>query len=171
MTTPTTRHPDDVRKWAFLAAAPHADVRHPQIRRKAEQLWEVADQNPERFVHLAHTLARDCIRYERDTARVGEEDVAGFTREPSPNDAVDALNRGVDDCDAKARLFVALCLAVRLRAKMEPLWNRAGRLQHVYASVMLDGKQQPVELTLRRARVGDDPYSVPFEKGTKKWLR
>jgi transglutaminase-like putative cysteine protease len=163
--------PAELQKWRFLVASPVLDSRHPRIRSIAWMLWECSGGRPRAFAELAHCVARDCVTYQRDTARVGEEDIAGYTRTPTRNDAVDALQRGADDCDAKARLFVALCLARGLRARMMPMGNRAGMLQHVYAAVEVDGKWLPVETTLRRARIGDEPRSVPFEKGKKEWLR
>lgn len=168
---PITLQPAELQKWRFLVAAPILDSRHPRIRAMAGMLWECACGRVRAFAELAHCLARDCVTYTRDTARVGEEDIAGYTRTPSKNDAVDALVRGTDDCDAKARLFVAICLARNVPARMEPLVNRAGMLQHVYAAVRLDGEWLPVETTLRRARIGDAPRSVPFETGTREWLR
>jgi len=165
------RQPEELRKWAYLLAAPHADVRSPELRRRARALAIAAGDRPHIYVALAAALARDGIRFVRDRDRTGAEDIAGYTREPGPSDAVDALVRGEDDCDAKARLFVALCLAMGIRARMAPIWTDDGRLQHVYAEVRLDGAWQPVELTLARARVGDDPFGVPFEKGTTSWKR
>lgn len=163
--------PGELAKWRFLAAAPYLDARTPQIRKLAANLWECAQRDPERFAHLAQCVARDNIKFVRDTARVGEEDIAGYTRVPGRLDAVDALVRGADDCDAKARLFVALCLCAGVPARMEKMETGAGMLQHVYGSVRLGDVWCPVELTLQRARVGDDPYSVPVERATGKWLR
>lgn len=158
---------DDRKKWEFLARAPERDARDPELVRIARFLWFAALGKPWPFAHLCAALARDGIRYERDVARTGGEDIAGFTR--GYRSPLEALRRGVDDCDAKARLFVALCRACRLRARMVPLW-RGDELQHVSAEVFLDGEWQPVELTLARARVGDAPRDVPTEKdGT--WLR
>lgn len=160
----------DRAKWDFLQRAPAADARDPELARLAGALAAVsarARQPARAFAHLAACVARDCIRYERDTARTGGEDIAGLTRPPAP--ALEAFRRGVDDCDAKARLFCALCLAAGTRARMVPLW-RGDELQHVSAEVLLDGQWEPVELTLARARVGDRPKDVPRE-GDGQWLR
>ncbi len=163
--------PDEMAKWRFLAASPYLDVQEPRLRKLAANLWECAQRDPERFANLAQCVARDNIHFIRDTARVGGEDIAGYTRTPGRFDAVEALIRGEDDCDAKARIFVALCLAQGVPAKMMPLQNGAGMLQHVFAAVRLGEPWLPVELTLRRARVGDDPYAVPVERTTGQWLR
>lgn len=171
MTDAQPLQPAEDAKWRFLQAAPMLDSRHRGIRCMARLMRELACGNERRFAELAHTISKDWVRYQRDTDRVGSEDIAGYTRTPQVNDPIDALNRGVDDCDAKARLFVALCLAGGLQARMEKLANRAGMLQHVYASVFLDGSWLPVETTLRRAVIGDEPRSVPFERDSKEWLR
>lgn len=159
----------ELNKWRFLYAAPHLDARNRHIVGLAKILWEAAQRRPERFVNLAHCVARDNIAFVRDTSRVGGEDIAGYTRLPSRDDAVEALLRGADDCDAKSRIFVALCLAAKIPAKMMPL-ERGDMLQHVYGAVCLGEEWLPVETTLRRARVGDDPYEVPKEL-SGEWLR
>lgn len=133
-------------------------------------MWEAALRRPLCFFKLAHALARDCIRYESDIKQFGHEDIAGVTRAPEPNDAVDALIRGSDDCDAKARLFVALCLAKGFSAKLDPKWEN-GELKHVSAQVEYNGSWIPVETILTRARLGDRANDVPVEKKTGKWLK
>lgn len=169
MVDPMARLPEEQTKWEFLQKAPFADARNPEIRARAEALWRAAGGNVVVFAQLAHALARDGVRYATDTARVGTEDIAGFTREPTPSDAVDALHRGRDDCDAKARLFVALCLAQGVPAEMVDYWkptnwaNGASRLAHVAAKVRLGERWYPVELTLARARLGERGEQVPKE--------
>jgi len=135
----------DSDKWEYLKHAPARDMHHTEIRRLASVLRCAAGDDV-RFAALAHTVARDWIRYQTDTARVGREDLGH---------PVTALVRGVDDCDAKARLFVALCLAAGLTAEMRDRW-RGDELAHVYAAVKLEGKWHTVELTLTRARIGDE---------------
>lgn len=157
----------DRAKWEFLERAPARDARDPKLKRIAEFLWHAAEGRRLHFVKLCAALARDCIRYQIDTERTGGEDIAGFTR--SYRSPLEALRRGVDDCDAKARLFCALCLACRVPARMVPLWNGA-ELQHVSAECQPGAEWLPVELTLARARVGEQPGDVPTERnGT--WLR
>ena len=83
--------------------------------------------------------------------------------------------RGLDDCDAKARIFVALCLARRMHAEMVPRW-KGGKLVHVYGRVFVHGPGESAprwyyaETILRRARLGDIAESVPKEIETGKWL-
>lgn len=159
---------NDQRKWAALQRATWLDAQDPELRRFAAELVTVARRaaDPERaFAQLAHAVARDWIPYETDTARVGGEDMAGVTR---PREPALAVLRRRDDCDSKARLFVALCLAAGLRASLVPLW-RGPALAHVSAEVWLNGKPTAVETILARARLGDRGESVPFEKTSNRW--
>lgn len=160
----------DREKWAFLERAPAHDARDPGLQDVARSLWRVAlcvGPSPhEPFARLAHAVARDCVRYETDTKRTGGEDIAGFTRRQGH--ALEALERGTDDCDAKARLFVALCLAAGLRARMVPRWE-GETLRHVSAAVTINGRELAVETILARARLGETAEQVPTEKGTHRW--
>lgn len=158
-------------KWAFLRDAPANDARNPTLRMIAHHLFVAALENPWRFATLAQSVARDWIKQVTDTERVGREDIAGLTRIPKPDDAIDALRRGRDDCDAKARLFVALCLAVGVPARMRDWWSKgdAPDLTHVSAEVFLGKKWRPVELTLSRARLDELGTNVPGEKKDGKW--
>lgn len=170
----------DLDKWQFLTTAPELDAKHPKIREICQHLWTAANGNHKRYLQLAFTVARDWVRQLPDTDRLGNEDIAGFTREPNPNDPIDALRRGYDDCDAKARLFVALALAAGITARMVPYWKRDNgrldpwgapteRLAHVAAEVRLNEAWWPVETTLARARLGELGEFVPKER-TGKWL-
>lgn len=163
----------DREKWDFLERAPERDALDGDLRTLVHHLTEAAfiaapcsaERRKRIFAALAHALARDAITYRTDTARIGGEDIAGFTRKPRFGDALEALRRGLDDCDAKARLFVALCRAAGLPARMRPIWDGDGeRLRHVFGEVTLEGKPYAVETILARARLGDEPYSVPTEK-------
>lgn len=158
-------------KWNFLRDAPARDAQHPEIRRVAKHLFEAARRNPWRFATLAQSVARDWIKQTPDTQRVGHEDIAGLTRRPTPDDAIDALKRGADDCDAKARLFAALCLAAGIPAEVVGWWTKTEPrdLSHLSARVYLSGKWRPVELTLSRARLDELGTDVPFEKGQEDW--
>lgn len=172
-----SRLPAEERKWEFLQRAPERDARNPGLRQVARHLLVAAGGRHRHrvFAHLAHALCRDGIRYRSDTARTGAEDIAGLTRDPQQGDALDAWHRGEDDCDGKARLFCALCLAVGLQARMVDHWkptaheDGAERLAHVSAEVSLDGRWLPVELTLARARLGERGEEVPKERNGQ-WL-
>lgn len=163
------RLPEEERKWEFLRRAPFRDAIHPEIQARSAALMRAAGSNKIVFAQLAQALARDGVRYATDTARVGAEDIAGFTREPTDDDAVEALRRGADDCDAKARLFCALCIAQGVPAAMADHWKPthwaqgAERLAHVSANVQIGESWYPVELTLSRARLGERGEQVPKE--------
>lgn len=165
---PTNPDPGERAKWEFLLAVPERDARDYRVQAVARYLLGAAYNNVRTFLHLAHALARDGIRYERDIARVGSEDIAGLTRPPEPRDPIDALVRGRDDCDAKARLFVALCIAAGRPARMVGWWRETGHgtqmLAHVSAEAFLDRGWMPVELTLARARLGETGAQVPKER-------
>src|SRR5580765_6169535 len=114
--------PDD-EKWERLERIPAQDAKNLKLRHMAGLIWELAGERPIRFFKLALAVARDGIEYESDIKQFGHEDIAGITRKPDPDDALDAYVRGSDDCDAKARLFVALCLAAGFNARLWPLWK------------------------------------------------
>ncbi len=169
---------NDEQKWEYLRGIPMLDAEHQEIRTLAQQLRAASNMQPRRLAQLIMTVARDWIRQTNDVALRGGEDIAGLTRLPSGDDAIDALKRGEDDCDAKARLFVALCIASGLLARMVSRWKvypatertpRGRTLTHVSAEVFLDGKWEPVELTLSRARLGEMGENVPKETKDNKW--
>lgn len=166
-------------KFRALQAQARKDATAPQLRHIADSLAACSFRRPELYAQLAFALAGRGIAYQLDTHRVGREDIAGVTRAPTDGDALDALERGVDDCDAKARLFVALCLARGLRAELVPVWRAASgalvfeplprapgdELAHAYGAVWLGGRWLWAETTLVRACLGEDPRSVPKEPG------
>lgn len=174
--------PEEQRKWEFLRDVPLRDATSTEtfgneaLRQIAGHLSAVASLSPWPqwcFSNLALALARDCITYQVDSDRVGREQIDGYT-DPyiSP---LEPFTRGVDDCDAKARIFVALCLAVQLHAEMVPR-KKGTKLAHVYARVFCQGPDEKAprwylaETILRRARLGDIAESVPKELETGKWL-
>lgn len=167
-----------VAKFEALKRLALRDSTAPQIRFVADRLAECSMRRQETYVQLAFALAGRCIAYQLDSERVGQEDIAGFTRSSRPGDALEALERGRDDCDAKARFFVALCLARGIRAQLMPAWRcRDGRLSfalapempadelaHVYGAVWVNGIWHWAETTLARACLGDHPLSIPKER-------
>lgn len=152
----------DVQKWELLQEVCIADSKNPKIIRMSELLWELSQSQPVRFFKLALATARDGIEYESDVKQFGHEDIAGVTRPPVLDDAIDAYTRGHDDCDAKARLFVALCLAAGFHARLWPLWKH-GVLQHVAAEVEYGHKWLHAETILARAQLGEMHTHVPKE--------
>ena len=153
---------NDHEKWTLLQEVCITDSKNPDIIRMSEMLWELSRSQPIRFFRLALATARDGIEYESDIKQFGHEDIAGVTRPPNPDDAIEAYKRGHDDCDAKARLFVALCLAAGFKARLWPLWKH-GALQHVAAEVQFQGRWLHAETILSRARLGEMHTEVPKE--------
>ncbi len=75
-----------------------------------------------------------CIRYERDPAWF---DAQGTRHGIELLDsAAVGLHRGYGDCDLKARLFVALCLACGVTADIEPVFTGEAGFPHVRARVL-----------------------------------
>ena len=75
-----------------------------------------------------------CIRYERDPAWF---DAQGTRHGIELLDsAAVGLHRGYGDCDLKARLFVALCLACGVAADIEPVFTGENGFPHVRARVL-----------------------------------
>ena len=162
-------------KWEFLRTVPRRDAMTREILGLAVILRQLVSSTrwPDWcFVKMAMALARDCIQYQLDSDRVGREQIDGFTDPQGPADL--PLTRGYDDCDAKARLFVALCLAGGITAEMVPRW-KGERLAHVYARAFVTGPSDSVarwyfaETILSRARLGDIAEAVPKELETGKW--
>lgn len=158
----------DREKWELLQEVCISDSKNPKIIRMAKLIWELSQSEPMRFFRLTLAVARDGVKFESDIKQFGGEHIAGITRPPQPDDAVDAYTRGYDDCDAKARLFVAICLAAGFQARLWPLW-RDGILQHVAAEVHWQKKWLHAETIVARARLGELHLEVPKEPNGK-WL-
>ena len=167
--------PADEMKWKYLQSVPAIDATKAEIQELAAVLDSIAKRSHWRdwvFAQLALALVRDCILYQLDTDRVGREQIDGLT---DPRERADLpFVRGVDDCDGKARMFCALCLAGGVRAEMVAGW-KDDRLGHVYARAWLAGPHTGprwwyAETILRRARLGEQSPKVPKEIETGKWL-
>jgi len=159
--------PKELKKWRVLQDAQEHDLKTPLMQRLGHFLALLCNGNERRIAELALCMANQCIAYESDIRRVGHEDF------DKPDNV---WRRGVDDCDGKARLFVALCRAADVRAELVPGWKPDELnpnelwLSHVSAKVRTGGIWLPVELTLKRAQLGEVGQQVPKE-GDGKWLR
>jgi hypothetical protein len=158
-------------KLQWLRNAAIKDSQNNGIQSIAENLWAAALGRPMVYMNLVHALSKFGIHYQTDTERVGHEDIAGLTRPWENNTPMEAYERGLDDCDAKARFFVALALAKGLQADIMP-WSRPGSdmLDHVYPAFRIGGKWLAGETTVARAVLGDAPENVPKE-ANGRWLR
>jgi hypothetical protein len=162
-------------KWQRLQQLPVLDAQNPALIEVARNLYQVARLSPWpswAFACLALSVSRDLIVYQRDLDRVGREQIDGIT-DPY-TDPLLPLKRGYDDCDAKARMFVALNLAIGQRAELWPR-EKEKKLAHVYARVFVLGPQSQraewvfAETILRRARLGEAAEQVPKET-SGQWL-
>lgn len=158
----TQRVISDVEKWNLLQEACIVDSKSSKIIKMAKMIWGLAQSRPIRFFKLVLAVARDGIEYESDIKQFGHEDIASVTRFPNSGDAIEAYERGHDDCDAKGRLFVAICLAAGFNARLWPLWKH-GQLKHVAAEVEFEGRWLHAETILSRARLGEMHTDVPKE--------
>ena len=153
-------------KWAFLNDSLDADANDETIRRIARALVELAGGRPLWIAKLAMAVARDGVEYLTDHDRAG-----GQAFDP----AADTWSRGIDACHGKARLFVALCRAAGLPARLEPVWAKsddpaAPALVHVFGAVNLSGAWIPAEVTASRARLGEKLANIPKE-ANGKWAK
>jgi hypothetical protein len=80
-----------------------------------------------------------CIRYERDPAWFDAEGTRhGIELLDS---AAVGLHRAYGDCDLKARIFVALCLACGVTADIEPVFTGKNGFPHVRARVRAESSE------------------------------
>lgn len=165
----TIRFNGPAEKAAWLDAAASLDARLPIVRQIAGTIAAARSPNDlEGLAHDLHTFVRDRIHYVRDGV---DEEFA---------DAATVLARGWDDCDGKARTFVAMVRAVGapdgLRARIRPVFNAhpvdpKGEFVHVQAEVSWPGStKSPLadghgwllsELILKDCPLGADPNDLP----------
>lgn len=116
---------DDHAKAAWLIRAAERDACCPSVVSAALAFCGLA---PEVRAAAIQAWARDSIRYVRDP--YWQEEFA---------DSETVLRRGWDDCDGKARVFVAVCLAACLDARIFPVFDAGGSFVHVQALVRWPG--------------------------------
>jgi hypothetical protein len=118
-------------KARYMADAARHDAHDPVI-----QAWALAFgalPRPERERAILRFCQR-CFRYERDPAwydREGNRHGIELLDSSSVG-----FQRGYGDCDLKARIFVALCLAAQVPAEIEPVFRGANGFPHVRARVL-----------------------------------
>lgn len=146
------RFSDDAAKARWLAAAARLDAADPRIVELAHAIAPRELSRPEAAERL-FAWVRDRIAYRPDRAPDGE-------RREVLADAWTVAARRWDDCDGKARLFVALALARGLPAEIVPVWRR-GEFAHVAARVDRGTGWESADPTMRRAWIGALPEDVP----------
>ena len=138
----------------------YLDARLPAVRELAARFAKARDPNDkEGLARDFQTFVRDAITYVPDPSY---EEIA---------DSQTILERGYGDCDDKCRLFVSLCRAVSLEARIRPVVDSDGFFYHVQSEVTWPGADrhpfaQPrgwllVELILRGCELGQSPATVP----------
>jgi transglutaminase-like putative cysteine protease len=112
-------------KAAYMQEGAVRDAKNPRVLAVARRFLALA--SPWARARAILLFCQVCIEYVPDP---GEEVLEG-----SPV----VLERGFGDCDAKARLFVALALGAGLEAEHEPIF-RGDSFPHVRARVLLGGR-------------------------------
>lgn len=154
------RFANDREKLAFMRQGAERDAVQTPVVELATRLvrgfpaddWAKQVREIVRFV-------RDGIRYQHDPAR--RELLASATT---------TLNRGVDDCDGKARTAVALARALGIDAQIWPVW-RGPVLAHVQSAFRWPGSQRYpgarsdgwviADTTVKGCELGDNPFDKP----------
>ena len=145
--------PNREAKAAYMADAARHDAHDPAVLTWARGF--VALPRPDREEAILRFVQR-CIRYERDPAWYDRE---GHRHgiELLDSSAV-ALHRGYGDCDVKARLFVALCLATGITAEIEPVFRGENGFPHVRARVLSPGgRWETADPTIVNSTIGRLP--------------
>jgi len=121
-------------KAAWLDAAARLDARNPNIRELAIRFMKARGANDLRGIATdIHKFCRDSIAY---------------CFGPSHQEFADSwtiLNRpggACDNCAGKSRVFVALCTAVEIDARIVPNFKNTDEFNHVQAQVRWPGSDQ-----------------------------
>ena len=140
-------------KAAYMADAARHDAHDPAVLRWASTFRGLP--RPDREEAILRFVQR-CIRYERDPAWFDEQGTRHGI-ELLDSSSV-GLHRGFGDCDLKARLFVALCLAVDVPAAIEPVFRGETGFPHVRARVRAQrGEWETADPTIVNSTIGKLP--------------
>ncbi|MDC0740973.1 transglutaminase-like domain-containing protein [Polyangium mundeleinium] len=135
--------PSNLEKARFMAAGSVADLRLPEVQRWAAVFRKLP------LVERPAAILKFCqyaIDYVRDPRREVLEDSAV------------TLLRGYGDCDAKARVFVALCRASGVPAR-EHCVRPAQDFPHILAEVWVNGRWRRVDPTILNSSIDRIPPS------------
>jgi transglutaminase-like putative cysteine protease len=157
-------------KAQWLDSAASLDANLTAVRHLAGRFARAAGAN--QWGQLArdlHRFVRDSIRYVHDP---GSEEFA---------DSAVILARGYEDCDGKARLFVALCRSCGIDARIRPVFKKHPiDFVHVQCEVRWPGSALEssstadgwmlAEIILHGCEIGQDPDTCPRGPGGKRLL-
>ncbi len=121
-------------KARWLDAAASLDARDPNIRELAVRYEKAYGANdPGRVAREIHRFARDGIAYCFGPSH--QEFASSWTILNRPGGAC-------DNCAGKSRVFVALCRAVEIDARIVPNFKQPDEFNHVQAQVRWDGSER-----------------------------
>ena len=146
MITVGHRHFKDNREKArYMTDEAIKDAQHPRVKQWAQEFHKL----PAGAARAAAIL-RFC-QYSIDYVRDPGEEVL--------ESADVVLLRGYGDCDAKQRVFVALCTACGLASRALPVFRglNAERFPHVLAEVLLDGRWYRADPTILNSLINVIP--------------
>ena len=127
-------------KAKYMGEAARHDAKDPILLSWARQFEGLPSEA--RAAAILRFVQR-CIRYERDPAWFDAEGTRhGIELLDS---AAVGLHRGYGDCDLKARMFVALCLACGVAAEVEPVFTGENGFPHVRARVLTESSETGAE--------------------------
>lgn len=134
----------------YLGSSPYIDPRHGKIRKIVTELDSDAPESAWQQVEQIYDWVRDNVEYQEGKIK----------------SAVDAINDGVGDCEELTSLFVALCRARRIPARM--VWVPG----HCYPEFMLqdaDGNATwfPCQAAGTRQFGEMDEYKPILQKGDR----
>ena len=133
--------PSNLAKARFMAAGSVSDHKLREVHRWAAVFRRLP------YVERAAAILRFCqyaIDYVRDPKREVLEDSAV------------TLLRGYGDCDAKTRVFVALCRASGVPAREKPV-RPAQDFPHILAEVYIRGRWRPADPTIVNSSIDRIP--------------
>ena len=133
--------PSNLAKARYMAEAGAADVLQHEVQRWAAVFNKLP--LPDRPAAILR-FCQYALDYVRDPKREVLEDSSV------------TLLRGYGDCDAKARVFVALCRACGVRARIYPV-RPAEDFPHVLAEVMIGGQWCRADPTVLNSAINDIP--------------
>jgi len=131
-------------KAAFMLERSIADADQPEVRRWARVFSRVPpEERPTAILHFVQWG----MDYVRDPGREVLEDAAF------------SLFRGYGDCDAKSRVFVALCIASGIAARGLPIKVDEG-FPHIMAEVYVNGRWMRADPTILNSAIGQIPAAA-----------